>query len=272
MVNTYRTGGTCCPKSKSSVKSTVIPSVLLWKTSQICSVCWHPGEIWTLMKATLRCGTLNIKFWMTLRENWRFSVTATDRSVTSYALTHKHTDHSQLTHWGQGSEVTGVRFHGASVEDSDPSPTPSASVINPENTHKGLNICTWKDLHWVLLCTCSGYKNKKNNISLENLFFCLAWMIETTDLLSTQFNRSGFREQFVMCVLPAVAGPGLWGSPAVGVCACYGAAPGGGGDLDVRDQEEQLTRGKSSLLTVYRARATNDWQVLDWFFYTVILD
>lgn len=74
-----------------------------------------------------------------------------------------------------------------------------------------------------------------------------------------------------MCVLPAVAGPGLWGSPAVGVCACYGAAPGGGGDLDVRDQEEQLTRRKSSLLTVYRAHVTNGWQVLDCFFYIVIL-
>lgn len=74
-----------------------------------------------------------------------------------------------------------------------------------------------------------------------------------------------------MCVLPAVAGPGLWGSPAVGVCACYGAAPGGGGELDVRDQEEQLTRRKSSLLTVYRAHVTNDWQVLDCFFYIVIL-
>lgn len=169
MVNTYRTGGTCCPKSKLSVKSTVIPSVLLWKISQICSVCWHPGEIWTLMKATLRCGTLNIKCWMTLRENWRFSVTATDCSVTSLPW-HTNTLITVSTHRGQGSEVTGVRFHGASVEDSDPSPTPSASVINPENTHTGLNICTWKDPHWACLSTCSGYKNKKQYFIGESLF------------------------------------------------------------------------------------------------------
>ena len=74
-----------------------------------------------------------------------------------------------------------------------------------------------------------------------------------------------------MCVLPAVAGPGLWGSPAVGVCVCYGAAPGGGEDPDVRDQEELLMRKKSSLLTVYGAQVTSDWQVLDCFFYIVIL-
>lgn len=71
---------------------------------------------------------------------------------------------------GALSRATGVGCHGASVEGSDPSPAPSASVVNP-----------------------------------------------------------------------VVAGPGLSGSPAVGVCVSYEAAPGGGGGLDVMEQEETLS-------------------------------
>lgn len=48
--------------------------------------------------------------------------------------------------------------------------------------------------------------------------------------------------------LPAVAGPGLSGSPAVGVFVCYGAVQGGGGDSDGREQEEPLS-SEEELLT-----------------------
>lgn len=68
-----------------------------------------------------------------------------------------------------------------------------------------------------------------------------------------------------MCALPVAAGPGLSESPAVGVCVCYVAAQGGGGDPDVREQEETLNseeellmRRKFSLLTVYRADVPNE--------------
>lgn len=44
-----------------------------------------------------------------------------------------------------------------------------------------------------------------------------------------------------MRVLPAVAEPGLSGSPAVGWCVCYEAVLGGGGGLDEREQEETLS-------------------------------
>lgn len=43
----------------------------------------------------------------------------------------------------QGSQVTcGARCHGALIEDSAPSPAPSASVVNPENSHTSLHIYT----------------------------------------------------------------------------------------------------------------------------------
>lgn len=42
-------------------------------------------------------------------------------------------------------------------------------------------------------------------------------------------------------MLPAVAEPGLSGSPAVGGCVCYEAVPGGGGGLDEMEQEEMLS-------------------------------
>lgn len=39
---------------------------------------------------------------------------------------------------GRGGGVSGARCHGASGEGSDPSPAPSASVINPANANMTL--------------------------------------------------------------------------------------------------------------------------------------
>lgn len=49
-------------------------------------------------------------------------------------------------------------------------------------------------------------------------------------------------------MLPAVAGPGLSGLPAVGVCVRWEAVQGGGGDPGGREQEEPLS-SEQELLT-----------------------
>ncbi len=79
-------------------------------------------------------------------------------------------------------------------------------------------------------------------------------------------------------MLPAAAGPGLSGSPAVGVCACYVAAQGGGGDPDVRGQEETLsseeellTRREFSLLTVSGADVPDERRSVSYVFILLLL-
>lgn len=59
---------------------------------------------------------------------------------------------------------------------------------------------------------------------------------------------SNTEEPACVCVLPAVAEPGLLGSPAVCGCVCYEAAPGGGEGHGVREQRETL-RSVEHLLT-----------------------
>lgn len=67
---------------------------------------------------------------MTARSNSPTNVTHTEQPAETCSC-----QASEVT-CGVWQRTTGARCHDALVEDSGPSPTLSASVINPENTHK----------------------------------------------------------------------------------------------------------------------------------------
>lgn len=137
------------------------------------------------------------------------------------------------------SGVIEACFHSASEQDSDPSPTLSASVINPTKTHKHTPLDIQAQPAPAINPLPPCYTAKNTHTQLVNKVPAYIPLL-TIDVTMVTRLMWCLCVSVTECVLPVAAGRDSSGFP--GDCGHHETAQAGGVDLDERGQEWPLRR------------------------------